>query len=222
MARQLGLKMPCGWGGRRKGAGKRARAGGQRSRVSHGRRPVHNARHPVHVTMRAGDDVPSLRSPRVFAEVRASVMAASTDSFQVVQFSAQRDHLHLIVEADDGRALTSGMSGFAVRCARAVNRAAGRRGRVWADRYHSDAKESPTKFRHALIYVLFNFKKHDPGNATGLDRCSSAPWFNGFRESIPAETTLSPVRLPRTWLAREGWLKAGGLVSIHAAPAADG
>jgi putative transposase len=164
-------------------------------------------------------ELPSLRVPRIFEAVREAVGAASKGNFQVVQFSVQRDHLHLVVEADDKAALSSGVNGLAVRCAKAVNRAVGRRGRVWGDRYDGKAKDSPTLMRHLLIYVLFNAKKHIPGSAEDIDPCSSAPWFGGFRERIARSTAPSPVRAPRTWLADVGWMKAGGLISIHDAPA---
>jgi REP element-mobilizing transposase RayT len=173
----------------------------------------------VHVTMRARDDAPSLRSPTIFAALVAALNAASKANFRVIQFTAQRDHLHLIVEADDKVALTCGLNGLAVRCTRAINRAARRRGSVWADRYHSAPKETPTAVRRVIVYVLFNSKKHAPASAAALDPCSSAPWFDRFQEFIPRPSTPSPVRAPRTWLAREGWLKGGGPISIHAAPA---
>jgi REP element-mobilizing transposase RayT len=41
--------------------------------------------------------------------------------FRVVHYSFQKDHIHLIVEADDRRALARGMKGLGVRVARAVN-----------------------------------------------------------------------------------------------------
>jgi REP element-mobilizing transposase RayT len=50
----------------------------------------------------------------------------------VVHFSVQRDHLHLIVEASDRRALSRGMQGLSIRVARAANGELGRKGRVFA------------------------------------------------------------------------------------------
>jgi putative transposase len=219
MAKQLGLKLtrPT-WGRRRKGAG-RVRAAGRRRGVKHTRRPEHDSRHLEHVTMRARDGVPSLRGAKMFSAVRAALSMASKADFRVVQFSVQRDHVHLVVEADDRVALSSGMNGLSVRCARGINRVARRQGSVWADRYHCEPKTNPTMVRYLLSYVLGNFKKHDPTNAASIDPCSSAPWFGGFRESLPVPREPSPVRPARTWLGSIGWLKAGGPLSIHDAPA---
>jgi len=54
--------------------------------------------------------------------VRRALVASSRTSFRVLQFTVQNDHLHLIVEADHGKALSGGVRGLAIRLARAVNR----------------------------------------------------------------------------------------------------
>jgi hypothetical protein len=90
----------------------------------------HKAPFPVHLTLRARAGLPSLRGEGVFGPVREAIRAASWEAFRVVQFSVQRDHVHLIVEADEA-GLGSGARGLAIRLARAINRALGRRGAVW-------------------------------------------------------------------------------------------
>jgi putative transposase len=161
--------------------------------------------------LRADPGLPSLRSGRVFPALRAALAAASGGNFRLIQFSVQRDHLHLIVEADDAGALGRGMQALAVRCARAINRCAKRRGRVWAHRYHVRALESPTELRRALVYVLMNIKKHDPVACDGVDPCSSAPWFDGFvpDRAPPVCCNPPPLPAPRTWLAAHGWRRCG-------------
>lgn len=214
---QVPLEFPLGWGGAREGAGRRW-AAGERGRVPHRRRGEHDRRSPVHLTMRGCKGLPSFRAPRLFSAIRAALAAASKDGFRVVQFSVQSDHLHLIVEADDREALAAGARGLAIRAARAINRAAQRKGAVWGDRYHVHELTSPHETRRALVYVLFNFRKHRPADRSRIDPCSSAPWFDGFRESVPRILDLSPVEKPTTWLARVGWQRAGGPIGLGAEP----
>jgi hypothetical protein len=128
----------------------------------------------------------------------------------------QRDHLHLIVEAEDGRALSRGIQGLAIRLAKALNRVLCRRGRVWGDRDHVRALSTPREVRKALVYVLQNWRKHMPG-IRGLDPCSSAVWFSGWRRAIPTEAARSPVVAPRSWLAAVGWRRLG-LIGDDEAP----
>ena len=122
----------------------------------------------------------------------------------------------MLLEADSPTGFDRGVRGLAVRMAKAVNRRLGRHGRVWADRYHARLLRTPREVRNALIYVLNNFRKH-VGRVRGMDRCSSAPWFDGWK--IPPGTIVrSPLPRARTWLASMGW-KRRGLIEVGEAPA---
>src|SRR5262245_51080505 len=89
------------WGGKREGAG-RPKTG--KKYVPHRLRPVHKRAHPVHVTVRARVSV--LRDSPVFEAVAEALAKGSKDFFQVCEYSVQRNHIHLIVEADDTVALS--------------------------------------------------------------------------------------------------------------------
>jgi hypothetical protein len=121
----------------------------------------------------------------------------------------QSNHVHLLVEADGAAALTRGMRGLTIRIAKAVNRALGRDGRIWADRFHARALRTPREVRNALVHVLMNFRKH-AGIGRGIDPCSSGRWFAGWKTAPPADTT-SPVAWARTWLLAIGWRRAGSI-----------
>ena len=170
----------------------------------------------MHVTLRVRAGLPSLRSPRLFPVVRDALADAQRGTFRVVHFSAQADHLHLLVEADDKRSLSSGLRGLVIRCARRINRTLGREGPLWGDRYHEHTLQSPREVRSALVYVLHNLHKHHP-SLRQVDRCSSAPWFEGYRDRppLPADEAC-PVRGARSWLLRVGWRRHGLIASTEA------
>jgi putative transposase len=212
--RQLELPSAPSWGGRRAGAGRKPAPG--RRRVAHTRRVAHDRNCPVHVTLRASDAVPSLRRGDVFAAARAALAKASNERFRLLHYSVQRDHVHLVVEGDGAGGLRRGIQGLAIRVARAINRALGRGGTVWSDRYHARALATPHEVRNALVYVLQNWRKHLTG-VRGLDPRSSAAWFTGWRTSFVAPAGRPPVARPRTWLASVGW-RRHGLVGIDEAP----
>jgi putative transposase len=212
---QLALELEKkGWGGRREGAG-RKRSGG---RVSHATR-VHKKDYPVHVTLKAVEGVASLRGHRLGQMVCRyfRTVLGRRDDFRVVQFSVQSNHVHLLVEADDARALSRGMQGLGSGLTRLINARLGRSGKLWRDRYHARELTNPTMTRHALRYLLQNHAHH--GGEPGIDPRSSATWFDGFSDALPA-THGSPVALPQTWLLRHGWHACGGgKLSIHELPA---
>ena len=206
-SRQMALRIPS-WGGARTGAG-RPRREGPRDSVPHRARPEHNPRHPVHLTLRARTAAPSFRTRRAFAALTTAMAAASNATFRIVHFSIQTDHLHAIVEADDARALSLGVAGFRIRCARAINRAFHRAGPVWSGKYHARALRTPGETRTAIVYVLLNWKKHVRG-AYGVDEYSSGPWFAGWIHPAQRPATPNPAASPLTWLAARGWRERGG------------
>ena len=141
------------------------------------------------------------------------------EQFHVAHYSLQRDHVHLIVEAQDKGVLSSGIRSvviaFAKRLAKMVGR---RRGKVWADRYHAHVLRTPREARHALAYVLHNAKKHgvaDP-RASFVDPFSSAPTFDGWSDWARGPPVARRAASPRTWLLGVGWRRGGPLATTDA------
>jgi hypothetical protein len=187
--------------------------------MPHVTRPKMHPRHPVQVTIRATPGLPSLRSARVFAALRRAIARASVDRFRVIHFSIQQDHGHFIVEGDEARRARGGMHGLAIRLALAVNRALGRKGQVVGDRYHARPLTTPRQMRTSMVYVLLNFRKHLRAPAC-IDPRSSGPDFSGWQRTPPATDAAPATALPCTWMARIGWLRAGGPLRVEEHPAA--
>jgi hypothetical protein len=142
----------------------------------------------------------------VFPTVRLALARANgraPSRFRLLHFSVQRDHVHLIVEAADKRALSSGVRSIAIRMARYVNELLSRKGPLWADRWHGRALRTPREVRNALVYVLANFRKHAKRTrAPGIDPFSSGPWFDGWREWKPSSGIAPP------FAAGVGWARS--------------
>jgi len=218
---QLNLALNT-WGGKRRGAGRPTDR--YRSSERHADRDRFDRVTPFHVTLRAVDDVRGLRTPRVYHAIRDALAAANRRAgFGVVHASIQDNHLHLIVEADNDMALSRGMQGLQISAARRMNPVLGRRGQLFADRYHPVAIESPTQARYELNYVLNNWRRHgrDVGMPWVVDYYSSGPSFDGWKDGgvveLPAGYKPLPVARPRTWVLAVGWRRAGDL-SVGAVP----
>ena len=190
------MRLPT-WGGARKGAGRKPN--GAKAGVSHLRRADFPARHPVHVTVRMLPGVGFLRGYRRLHAIEDALREARERfGLRIIHYSVQGNHLHLLVEADGPESLARGMQGLAVRLARALNRIASRRGKVFSDRYHSRVLASRREVANALRYVLQNFRHHlrEDVAPSGADPCSSAAYL-----VLPLPTD-APVVPPRTWLLR--------------------
>jgi hypothetical protein len=98
-------------GGKRRGAGRKPK--GTRAGEPHAARPEFRWYHALHVVMRIAPKVGSLRRRRLYKAMRdATVTAALRERFRIVHISLQRTHVHMLVEAEDARALARGMQGF--------------------------------------------------------------------------------------------------------------
>ncbi len=219
---------------------------GARAGSPHKVRPELNGRYPVHVVLRVVSAVGCLRKRFMYRALRDATITAAkrelheeTDgAFRIVHMSIQRTHVHLIVEAGTKHALSRGMQSFQISAAKHLNRAYSvkhclverRRGTVFPDRYHEEVIRNPSQARHALSYVLNNWRKHreDRGDAQRtwkVDPFSSGALFSGWKELEGAEVFWPLPRayeplvmyLPRTWLLREGW-RMYGLIKTGEVP----
>jgi REP element-mobilizing transposase RayT len=157
-------------------------------------------------------------------EVRRTLaLSCERGEFRVAHYSIQRDHVHMIVEAQGREALARGMKSVAARLARAVNRVFSRSGPVLDGRFHHRVLRTPREVRNALSYVLLNARRHFAKRSGGRrppvrrDAASSARWFDGWKQAWRAR--LGPpdvepgarreVARARTWLLRVGWRRHG-------------
>ena len=165
--------------------------------------------------------------------------AVQKQNFRICHLSLQRTHIHLLVEADDRRALSRGMQSFQISAAKHLNRMISkdrpgprRRGPVFADRYYAEIIQSPLQARRALSYVLNNWRKHCEDRDSRFARWDY-DWFSSgwsfpdwaeFRDDPmfhPPPQGYEPllVRQPTTWLLATGW-KKHGLISYREVPSA--
>jgi hypothetical protein len=109
--------------------------------------------------------------------------------------------------------------------AKRLNAWLGRTGPLWGDRWHGRALKTPREVRNALVYVLANWRKHERDARGPVDECSSAPWFDGWRDASGPQLAalrtragpVPPVLRAESWLANVGWRRRG-LVSVREAP----
>ena len=182
----------------------------------------------MHVVLRVVPNVLRLRNREVYAALRRVLERyLGLDDFRVVHLSIQGTHLHFLIEAKGERALTHRMQSLAINAARAINRSLGREGKLFAHRYHATQIRTSRHARHALAYVLNNWRRHredfynqhtmkaqlDP-YATGL---AFTGWSGAPRFTLPKDYTPLPVSPPATQFLRRDW-KHYGLVDLFETP----
>ena len=208
---------------------------GPRSSERHEVRAAVTARTPVHVVLRCEPAVGKLRKRYMYKAIWRAAIAIGNrhDDCRIVHASIQSNHLHLIVEATDRMQLARGMQAFQISAAQRINRAIGartgerRRGRVFADRYHATILRSPRQVRHALAYVLNNWRRHgeDRDRDWSIDLFSSGVHFDGWKEregevvipKLPEGYHPMLVWFPKSWLLATGW-RRHGLIRMYEVP----
>jgi REP element-mobilizing transposase RayT len=128
---------------RRSPAAAREHLPARRGRVPHSIRP--DVSGGVHVVQRIARGLPELRTPRLLRDFERSFRAAKErKGFALTHYSVQRDHLHLVVEAEYRHSLARGMQALSIRIAKQLNSHWHRRGkgRVFAERYFATALTS--------------------------------------------------------------------------------
>jgi putative transposase len=222
-------------GGARANAGRPAKG---LHAIRHERTPRVTASVPLHVVIRVEKRVGNLRRAEMYAAIReATMVVARHDQLRIVHASVQATHLHLIVEAASGAALTKGMRSFQISAAMQINgalsarRGAKCRGAVF-ERYHARGLATPRQIRNCVAYVLNNWRHHGEHRKAVcarwlVDKYASAVSFDGWKQlGLAARFQMPPdhdplvVWGPRTWLLATGWLRHG-LVSVYEVPGGD-
>jgi REP-associated tyrosine transposase len=193
------------WGGRRAGAGPKSTR--EKAALPHRTRIEFKPYQPVHVTLRVAGHVWNLRSQRSFTVIRAALEASRRRrDVRVTHFSVQGNHIHLIVEPEDKRALANGVRALSIRLARGLNRMMGRIGPVFEDRHHVHVLRTLAEARNAVRYAVGNFESH----AARRGERVSGRWVDPFSSDATAVPTrgqgvlfAEPVTAePRTWMLR--------------------
>ena len=199
--------------------GKVGRPPSPSSGPSHQAREEFSSRHPLHVTLKVLDGLPSLRGLKEFHVIREAFREGSTrpgrlvdGEFRLVHYSVQSNHIHLLVEARDRQSLARGICGLNTRIGKGLNKLWGRKGKVFAHRYHVHVLKTPSEVRNAIQYLYRNAEKHGRKVPMGwADPCTSIKWFDGFDDYPCSTTEPRPVAEAKTWLLSQGWRRAGRL-----------
>ena len=215
---QLGLVARGRRGGWRAGAG-RPKGSRTSTRIPHRTRPRIGKHQAAHVTVKVLPVRRSLRSARPRRALELIFAAEKRrKGFRLLHYSIRRDHIHLVCESDDAQALSRGVQRLTSRIARRVNKLWGRKGKLFADRFHGRVLSTPRQMRNVLRYVLLNEHKDALIEERrvlggGFDPCSSSCWFDGWHATVARPPRPDgrdpPVTAPSSWLARTGWRRHG-------------
>ncbi len=174
--------------------------------VAHRKRESVSARTPAHVNFRLRA---SIRNKFCLRLLKRAILNARLKGLEVVHYSLQSNHVHLIVEAMDSATLTRGMRSLTVTFAKGL-----KRGRVQLGRYNLHVLRTVEEAKTALRYVLLNEQKHTRTRVVRVDGYASwsalpLEWTKSFLRKerlgwIPAPAPWAGVDKGNSWLLRKG------------------
>lgn len=169
---QLNLKIHS-HGGKRSHAGrKKIHSRGLRHRT----REKINHRSLLHINFRYRIH---LRNKETLKLLKKAISNGRMHGLNILHFSFQSNHVHLIVEARDNQTLTKGMRSLTITFAKGINR-----GSIQLQRYHLHVLKTIRECKNAIHYVLFNQQKHEKGTYSSIDEYSSLLCFKGGLELV--------------------------------------
>ena len=194
----------------------------RKATIPHRPRPVIGKTFAAHVTLKLLPRVDTLRTRELYSRIRGAFVAGCDRfGFRLLQYSVQRDHIHLVAEAEGSAALSKGLQGLTIRIAKGLNALLGTHGQVFKERYHLHVLRNPLEVNRTLRYVLNNAAHHSqrrgrPARAGDVDPFSSAGYFDGWapgwwerRVRGARGEGAAPVASAQTWLLRAGWRLRG-------------
>lgn len=219
MAKQLNIFEKRG--GKRKGAGRKKV---HKDLLPHTKRPPISRHYPLHITIKLNQGLKTLRKKDCYKLFRDSVKATTKFGINIVHFSVQSNHIHLIAESKSRIALSKGMKSLTIRLAKGINNIHGTIGKVFKDRYHLHVLKTPTEVKTALIYVFKNTAKAIKSKNL-FDPFSSILIFKEKKELLKGEkvdsSALTKSKLewfeeelhrilgpPTSFLLSEGWKRS--------------
>lgn len=167
------------------------------------------------------EGLPSMRRTALLNIVKQAIVRSHKPDFRITHYNVESNHLHFIIEAASNRARALAIAGLKISIAKRVNKLLGRSGSVFEDRYDARPLRTPREVRNAIRYVLTNAIHHGVAPTdrakTWIDPCSSAAWFDGWREPVQPDTWWKrrlleeppPVARPTVWLLTVGWRRHG-------------
>lgn len=187
------------WGGRRINSGrKRTKSEG----VSHRTREKVSAKTPLHINFKLS--IP-LRNASGIRALRRSV-DNSRNFVNVLHYSLESNHIHLIIEAENNLQLEKGMRSFTNTFVKSLGK-----GTLQKERYHLHVLRTPAEVENAFRYVLLNHLKHTGKNSISADLFSSLHTLvinevsKKFKVTVVKTKIKNEIELdqPSSWLAKQ-------------------
>ena len=114
----------------------------------------------LHLTVKVEKAKAGLKNKQVLQVLRKAILKGRKIGLNIVHYTLEYDHVHMMVETDDNETLGRGMQSFGITLSKGINKLKSSTGKVFKTRYHFRKLRTPAEIKNALTYILGNAVKH--------------------------------------------------------------
>jgi REP element-mobilizing transposase RayT len=149
------------WNPKAAGRPKRLTQLERNSRIIHRTRPDLPANKPVHVTLKSDwKKTPCFRNKDIYREIRKSMQRAREKGIRIIEYTIQKDHIHLLIESEHRQELALAMRSLSISLTKRLSNLTNRKIKAFKDRYHLHILRSIKEVSNVKKYILKNGQKH--------------------------------------------------------------
>ncbi|MEI8348179.1 MAG: transposase [Pseudomonadota bacterium] len=154
---------------------------------------------PVHVVWHLNPHVPPCRRKNILLIFKKAVLKGRLMGLKVIHFSLMNNHLHLLIETENKKALAKALQSFAISFTKRLKNFNGlKKTPIFKERYFCHILKSLREVKHAIHYILMNGKK------AGLSRYDIDPYSSAInlRSLCPKLFPELDFNLPRVYFSK--------------------
>jgi len=177
------------------------------SRIYHQSRPTLPKDRPLHVTVKFNkNEIGSLRNKIFYREIRKSMQRLRAKSVRLIEFSVQKDHIHLLLESGNKVILGKAMRALSISLSKRFSLLLKRNIKALKHRYHLHILNTLKELKNARQYILNNSNKHNSATDSDDLYFSRADFtlFNPTNDLLEFLDDLkSLLDVPHFWVTRQ-------------------
>ncbi len=155
--------------------------------IRHTKRLTFHRTTALHLTIKINKENSGLKTIEIAKKIKASFKKLYSNSVNLVHFTIEYDHIHLLVEAKSHLHLGKAMQSFGISLAKKLNYHRKKVGTVYKHRYHQRILKTKTEIKNVINYIFQNGKKHGT-NFSKFSQFNS--YIHFFSGSLPKSSLL--------------------------------
>ncbi len=165
--------------------------------IRHTKRITFHRTQAFHLTIKINKENSGLKTNEIAKKIKSSFKKLYENSVNLIHFTIEYDHIHLLVEAKNHICLGKSMQSFGISITKKLNFHRRKIGQVYKHRYHQRILKTKTEIKNVINYIFQNGKKH----GTNLSKFSQFNSYIHFYQGVIPKSSLLLHQLKNEYLS---------------------